>query len=276
VDLSTAAVERESGGDVQQLVAQPFRFGFGELAVDYECLGPDDQVVCEEHDLQPYLVERELLERELLKAGVLVVADAVLDARALAVAALEDVDVVVGLVGQDRLEAISVVVGEGELRAGVRTLAPDDHPGPVRPGAEIESVGDLHDVAVLPFGSGLVERGDPGAAAGFEDRGPDRLGQLVPAREPQVLLRAVLGGRVRRAGRVGPDQDLEVLDVLGRELRDRGRSPSRDRRRCSTRRSRRAASSRAPPGSRSPTRRADGTRSRACSFRPRSPSPNAL
>jgi hypothetical protein len=35
--------------------------------------------VREHHDLQPHLVERELLERELGKAGVLVVADAILD-----------------------------------------------------------------------------------------------------------------------------------------------------------------------------------------------------
>ena len=33
-----------------------------------------------------------------------------------------------GLVGQDRLEAVPVVVGEGELRAGVRALAAHDHP----------------------------------------------------------------------------------------------------------------------------------------------------
>ena len=35
-----------------------------------------------------------------------------------------------GLVGQDRLEAVPVVVGEGELRAGVRALAAHDHPRP--------------------------------------------------------------------------------------------------------------------------------------------------
>jgi hypothetical protein len=97
-----ACGERESGGDVQQPVAQAFRFGLGELAVKTEGLGPDDQVVREYHDLDPYLVECERLEREFLKAGVLIVADAVLDAGALAVAALEDRDVRVGLVGQDR------------------------------------------------------------------------------------------------------------------------------------------------------------------------------
>jgi hypothetical protein len=48
----------------------------------------------------------------------------------LAVAALDDrcvVVVVVVLVGEDRLEAVAVMVGEGELRAGVRALASHDH-----------------------------------------------------------------------------------------------------------------------------------------------------
>jgi hypothetical protein len=69
-------------------------------------------------------------ERDLREAGVLVVADAVLDVGVLAVAALDDrcvVVVVVVLVGEDRLEAVAVMVGEGELRAGVRALASHDH-----------------------------------------------------------------------------------------------------------------------------------------------------
>ena len=42
------------------------------------------------------------------------------DAGALTVTALQDGDLGVGLVGQDRLEAVSVVVGERQLRAGMR------------------------------------------------------------------------------------------------------------------------------------------------------------
>ena len=62
------------------------------------------------------------------------VTDAVLDVCVLAVAALEHRDVLVGLVGEDRLEAVPVVVGERQLRAGMGTLAPHDQPGPVGPG----------------------------------------------------------------------------------------------------------------------------------------------
>ena len=143
---------------MQQPVAQPLGFGLGELAVEDECLGPDDQVVREHHDLQPHLVERELLERELGQAGVLVVTDPVLDVRVLAMAALEHGDLSVVLVGEDRLEAIAVVVGERQLRAGVRALTPHDQPGSLRPGGELDAVGDLGDLAVLALGSVLVKR----------------------------------------------------------------------------------------------------------------------
>src|SRR4051812_34332795 len=63
--LAAPAVECEPTGDVQQPVAQPFGLGLGELAVEQQRLGPDDQIVREHHDLQPQLVERERLEREL-------------------------------------------------------------------------------------------------------------------------------------------------------------------------------------------------------------------
>src|SRR3954454_5174824 len=51
--MSAAAVERESRGDVQQSVAEPFGLGLGEFAVEQQHLGPDEQVVREHDDLQP-------------------------------------------------------------------------------------------------------------------------------------------------------------------------------------------------------------------------------
>jgi hypothetical protein len=36
------------------------------------------------------------------------------------------------LVGEDRLEAIAVVIGEGQLRSGVRTLTPRDQPAALK------------------------------------------------------------------------------------------------------------------------------------------------
>jgi hypothetical protein len=63
---------------VQQPLAQPFGFGLGELAVEHQRLSPDDQIVGEQHNLQPHLA----------------------------------------LVGEDRLEAVAVLIGEGQLRSG--------------------------------------------------------------------------------------------------------------------------------------------------------------
>ena len=79
VEPRAAAVECQPAGDVHEPVAKALGLGFGKLAVEQQCLGPDDQVVREHHDLQPHFVERKLLERELGQAGVFVVADAVLD-----------------------------------------------------------------------------------------------------------------------------------------------------------------------------------------------------
>jgi hypothetical protein len=51
VKLAAAARECEPAGDVQQPVAQPLRPGLGELPVEDERLGPDEQVVHERDDL---------------------------------------------------------------------------------------------------------------------------------------------------------------------------------------------------------------------------------
>ena len=48
-----------------------------------------------------------------------------------------------GLVGEDRVETMPVMVCEGELRAGMRALTPDDYPRSVRPAVEVEALGDL-------------------------------------------------------------------------------------------------------------------------------------
>ncbi len=64
------AGEREAASDVQQPIADSLGFGLGQVPVEGECLGPDEQVVREHHDLKPHLVERERLARELGQAGV--------------------------------------------------------------------------------------------------------------------------------------------------------------------------------------------------------------
>jgi hypothetical protein len=113
------------------------------------------------------------------------------------------------------------MVGERQLRAGVRTLAPDDQPGPLRPAGQIDHVGDLTDLAVVARRGVLVKRWDPGVLRDLEDRGADLLGQLVADGEPHVPLAAVVHEPVRRAGGIGAHQNLEALDVLGWDLRQR-------------------------------------------------------
>jgi hypothetical protein len=112
-------------------------------------LGPGDQVVREAHDLEPDAVVLEVSERQVPQAGVLVVADVVLDAGAATVTLL-DLGDRAGLVGEDRLEAMPVGVGERQLRYGVRALAPDDHPRALRPAGQLEVLGDLADLPVGP------------------------------------------------------------------------------------------------------------------------------
>jgi hypothetical protein len=121
-------------------------------------LGPGDQVVRDCDEREPDAVVLEVAERQVAQAGVLVVADVVLDAGAGAVVALEDGDVAAGMVGQDRLEAVPVVVAERQLRAGMRALTPDQEPGSGGPGRQVEPLGDLADLPVGALGAGLVKR----------------------------------------------------------------------------------------------------------------------
>jgi hypothetical protein len=92
-----------------------------------------------------------------------------LDVRVLAVTALEHGDALVGLVGEDRLEAVAVVFGERQMRSGVRTLTPHDQPGALGPSGQINHVGDLDDLAVFAGRAILVERHDPGVFGDLED-----------------------------------------------------------------------------------------------------------
>ena len=130
-------------------------FGLGEFAGQQQALGPGDQVVGDAHDLQPDAVMFEVAERQVPEAGVFVVSDVVLDAGAATVIALELGDVF-GLVGEDRLEAMPVQIGERQLRAGVRALAAHQHPRPRRPAREVKLLGDLGDLSVGPIGAVLV------------------------------------------------------------------------------------------------------------------------
>src|SRR5215472_4213850 len=107
-------------------MTERLRLPAARLVVEAEALEEGEQVLSGEHQLQPDLVGGELAEREVAEPGVLAAADAVLDASTAAVARLEPRQVGVVLVGDEHLEPEPLVVGEGELGAGVRPFASAD------------------------------------------------------------------------------------------------------------------------------------------------------
>ena len=125
-----AGVAGQLSGDVQDAVAQSFRFADFVFAVERELLGPDRQVVCGERELEPRGVRGERVEREVRAAGRFERLDAVFDFGVLTVGPFERGEVIAGLVGDEALEAVAIEVGERELRAWVWTLAAADQTCP--------------------------------------------------------------------------------------------------------------------------------------------------
>ena len=85
VQCGSAGVAGELPGDVQDAVAQPLGLADLVLAVEPELLGPDDDVVRDDRELEPRGVRVEGVEREVRGAGRLQRLDAVLDLGVLAV-----------------------------------------------------------------------------------------------------------------------------------------------------------------------------------------------
>ena len=86
----------DAGGGVEQAVAEPFRFGVGEVAVEGEQPGPGEQVVGAEDELQPGVVDGERVRWQVGEAGGFGVADLSFGAAAAAVERFEVGDVGVG------------------------------------------------------------------------------------------------------------------------------------------------------------------------------------
>ncbi len=113
------------------------------------------------------------------------------------------------------------MVCEGQLRAGMRALAADDHPGSGRPPGQIQRRRDLGDLPVLAVAAIRRERCDPRVLGDLEDRGPDRVGQLKARRVAQPVLAAEVHDLVRRARGIGAYHDLDRLDQVLGDLRER-------------------------------------------------------
>jgi len=129
VDLEVpgASGADESGGHVQESVAQRGRFAAGQLAVQAERLGPGARVGGGEGEFEAYLVLLVAAAGQVAQAGRFRAADAVLDA---GVGAVPDFQVGVlpvsaagRGVGDECGDAVSVGVGEPQLCARVWAFA---------------------------------------------------------------------------------------------------------------------------------------------------------
>jgi len=102
---------------------------------------------------------------------------------------LEHREVCAGLVGDQALEAVALVIGEGELGAGVRALAATYEAGATGPlGQELDRVRELADRRAGARLAVLVGRLMPSGFLGREDGGADRLGDLKAEREADAGL----------------------------------------------------------------------------------------
>jgi hypothetical protein len=183
-----AGMADDAGGDVQQPVAQRLGFGAGQRAGKEQRLGPAAKVLGGQDQLEPDGVAAPAVERQVGQAGGLGGADAVLDPGALPVAQLQPGQVRVGLVGEEDLEAVAVVVGEAQLGAGVGVLSSADRPGARRPGVQVDPAGQLAGLgAVASLAVGL-HRGRPGVLGLGEDRLADVGVDLHPQGEPDAAL----------------------------------------------------------------------------------------
>src|SRR5215218_6626372 len=209
-DDDAAGVADDPAGDVPQ--PEPEGLGLGELAVavQQQRLRPADQGLGDTDQAQPGVVGGKAPERQVAQPGGLGGADAVLHVGVGAVAGLQDGGVGVGLVRDEDLEAVPVLVGGAQLmrRAGVGPLTAADRPGALGPaGAGEIQVGELGDPGAAAGSAVGVQGGLPGRLGQGQDRGLDALVAVEPDREPQLAAGQFVDEGVGGAGGVGPDQD---------------------------------------------------------------------
>ena len=161
LEVGASPVTHELGGNMQQPLAKAFGLCGRELAGQADQLGPAEQVLGDQRDLEPGLVVLEGVVREVAHAGVLATTDAVLDARAAAVTQLEPSDVVAVLVGEEARVAVAVLVEDRELRAGVGPLAAADQPGALGPRRQVDPVAELGDPRAVTVAAVTIDRLHP-------------------------------------------------------------------------------------------------------------------
>ena len=173
------------------------RFGFPPpsrvLGVG-EHLGPGQQLTSEHDDRAPDAVLVQPVQRQVVQPGVLGVADAILAAGPATVPQLEVGDLSTRSAGAGvggsqegcgRGDPVAVVVGDPQLRSGMRAFDAGDDPHPRRPGGEVEQAGELGDPCSVPDPAGAVERGRPGLLRDLLEEVGGVVGQPEPHRVGQ-------------------------------------------------------------------------------------------
>ena len=197
------AGRRREGGGSEAAWARP-----GELAGEQERLGPGEQVVREQDELEPDAVVLEVAEGKL-RRPVSLSLRMWSSTRARARWRRSSAAILVGLVGEDRLEAVAVwsvndswAPGCGRSR---RTITREPSGQPAR-----SSGGDLGDLAVGALAAVLVERRQPRRRRDLEDRLADRLGEVKADREADLRLAAPVEQLVGGAGGIDAQQELDL------------------------------------------------------------------
>jgi hypothetical protein len=125
----------------------------------------------------------------------------------LAVPQLQGGDVGVGLVGEEDLEAVPVVVSEPQLGTGMGVLPTADRPGAWRPGVQVDPAGQLTNLGAVARLAVGVDRGRPGRFGLGQDRLADMGVERHPNRESDAPLAQVPGQPGAGPGAVARDQD---------------------------------------------------------------------
>jgi putative transposase len=139
--------------------------------------GWSSQVVGDQRDLEPRGVGLPVAEGQVGEAHRLEAADAVLDDGVLAMTGLQAGEVSVGLVGDEALKAVPVVIAEAQLRAGVRALSAADKTRARWPRVKVDVVGQLGYPRTVARRAITVDRRRPRRLGQRDDCGPHRLGQ---------------------------------------------------------------------------------------------------
>lgn len=196
IKAKSAAARRDPGGDVKHPVTDRFRGGSAELADAADALRPAEQVVRSEAEVHSDLVVDDVIEGPVGESAGFGVADDVLGACALALLQLECGDVVAGLGGDERgVTEPFDRVEQRQLRARMGTLTPDDQPGPIGPGRQVDELGEFDDFgAVTTSAAGVdgVDGGVPAAGRDHHDAVADAVVDVEPERVVEVACSAFL------------------------------------------------------------------------------------